>query len=99
MAFRDLREFLQLLEAEGELLRVHREVDPGDEISSIVWETNSRRGPALFFEKVRGSAYPLVANVHGAYSRISLSSSMPRMARMRLRSRLRRLTRVAIQNT
>lgn len=78
MAFRDLREFLGILEAEGEIARIRREVEPGDEIASIVWETNRRRGPALLFEQVRGSAYPLVVNVHGAYSRIALAMGLPK---------------------
>ncbi|MCL5958269.1 MAG: UbiD family decarboxylase [Chloroflexi bacterium] len=78
MAFSDLRDFLKLLEAEGEIVRVRREVEPGDEVASIIWETNRQKGPALLFEKVRGSDYPLVANVHGAYSRIALALGLPK---------------------
>lgn len=83
MALRDLRWFLDLLEREGELVRIRREVEPGDEVASIVWETNARRGPALLFEKVRGSAYPLVANVHGNYSRLSLALGLPKGSTVR----------------
>ncbi|MBI4318583.1 MAG: UbiD family decarboxylase [Chloroflexi bacterium] len=83
MAFCDLREFLQLLEAEDEMARIRREVTPGDEVAAIVWETNTRRGPALLFEKVRGSAHSLVANVHGTYARIALALGLPKHSSVR----------------
>jgi len=47
---RDLRDWIALLEREGELVRVAAEVDPYLEITEIVDRTVKARGPALLFE-------------------------------------------------
>jgi len=52
-AFRDLREFLDLLEAHGELQRVKEEVDWNLEIGAIVRRCYDLGAPAPFFEKVK----------------------------------------------
>ena len=51
----DLREWIALLEREGELRRVTTEVDPELEITEIVDRTVKATGPALLFERVKGS--------------------------------------------
>ena len=59
MAYESLADFLEELEAEGELVRVRAEVDPILEISEITDRISKAHGPALFFEKVRGSRFPV----------------------------------------
>ena len=54
MAFKDFREWLDRLEAEGELKRIQAKVDWEGEIAEIMLETLRQRGPALLFENVRG---------------------------------------------
>ena len=44
MAFRDLREFIQLLEQRGELVRIKTQVDPELEITEITDRIS--KGPA-----------------------------------------------------
>ncbi|MGH7544174.1 MAG: UbiD family decarboxylase, partial [Gemmatimonadota bacterium] len=62
----DLQSFLRHCEARGDLARVKVEVDPRLEISEIVTRVVRADGPALLFEQVRGSAFPVAANVLGS---------------------------------
>lgn len=68
--FRDLGSYLDALAGAGELARVRCEVDPEYEITQIVQEAMAKDGPALLFERVRGSPYPLAVNLFGRMSRI-----------------------------
>ena len=61
----DLPEFLALLEREGELKRVSVEVDPRFEITEIATRVVKAGGPALLFERLAGSPYPLVIKLFG----------------------------------
>jgi UbiD family decarboxylase len=70
MSFPDLRSFIQCLERRGELLRVTAEVDPDQEITIIQHRMLALDGPALLFEKVKGSPYRLVSNLFGTASRV-----------------------------
>src|SRR5918999_4864853 len=69
----DLREWIELLETEGELVRVTAEVDPDLEITEIVDRTVKAGGPALLFEKPKGSRYPLLINQFGTDRRMCLA--------------------------
>src|SRR5947208_14161317 len=69
----DLREWIRLLEREGELVRVGAEVDPYLEITEIVDRTVKAGGPALLFERVKGSDLPLLINQFGTERRMCLA--------------------------
>ena len=75
MAYKDLRDFLRILEKKGLLRRIAAEVDPILEISEITDRMCKRPngGKALFFEKVKGSHYPVVTNIFGSFERMSLA--------------------------
>lgn len=73
MAVSDLREFLALLEREGELRRVRAEVDPRHEVAEVVDRCVKSGGPALLFERVRGSALPVAAGVFASERRMALA--------------------------
>ena len=77
MPTRDLREWIALLEREGELVRVSAEVDPDLEITEIVDRTVKAGGPALLFEHVRGSEHPLLVNQFGTERRMCLAFGAP----------------------
>jgi len=68
--FRSLSDFLADLERRGDLKRVAREVDWACEVTEIACREAKREGPALLFENVRGSSFPLAVNVLGARRRI-----------------------------
>lgn len=75
MAYRDLREFIKVLEDKGLLHRVKVEVDPVLEIAEITDRMckSPNGGKALFFEKVRGSSIPVVTNIFGSFERMCLA--------------------------
>jgi 4-hydroxy-3-polyprenylbenzoate decarboxylase len=73
MSFKDLRDFIGLLEKEGELKRISAEVDPYLEITEISDRTLRAGGPALLFENPKGSTIPVLANLFGNTRRIALA--------------------------
>jgi 4-hydroxy-3-polyprenylbenzoate decarboxylase len=76
---RDLREWLALLEREGELVRVQAEVDPHLEVTEIVDRVVKAGGPALLFERVKGSQLPLLINQFGTERRMCLGFGVQRL--------------------
>jgi len=68
--FRSLGEFLSFLESEGDLRVVTREVDWEYEVTEIACREAKAEGPALLFQRVRGSHVPLAVNVLAARRRI-----------------------------
>jgi 4-hydroxy-3-polyprenylbenzoate decarboxylase len=62
MAYSDLREFIAALEKRGELKRISFEVDPVLEITEFADRAVKRGGPALLFEKPKGSRVPVFIN-------------------------------------
>jgi 4-hydroxy-3-polyprenylbenzoate decarboxylase len=75
----DLRDWIALLEREGELVRVAAEVDPHLEVTEIVDRTVKAGGPALLFEKPKGSAYPLLINQFGTERRMCMAFGVDRL--------------------
>ncbi len=73
MAHKNLRDFIRRLEEKGELKRITTEVDPHLEITEIADRVSKEYGPALFFENVKGSDYPLLINAFGSYPRMNMS--------------------------
>src|SRR5438445_4386 len=73
----DLRAWISLLEREGELVRVGVEVDPELEITEITDRTVKAGGPALLFEKVKGSDHPLLINQFGTERRMCMAFDAP----------------------
>ena len=69
---RDLREWIALLEREGELQRVSVEVDPHLEVTEIVDRVVKAGGPALLFENPK-SQHPLLINQFGTERRMCLA--------------------------
>ena len=73
MVFSDLRDFIKLLEKEGELKRISTEVDPYLEVTEISDRVLRTGGPALLFENPKGSSVPLLVNLFGNSRRIALA--------------------------
>lgn len=73
MAYRDLREFIRRLEKEGELKRISVEVDPVLEIAEITDRVTKAAGPALLFERPKGSRVPLAINLLGSHRRVNIA--------------------------
>ena len=75
----DLRDWIALLEREGELVRVSAEVDPYLEITEIVDRTVKAGGPALLFERPKGSDHALLINQFGTERRMCLAFGVERL--------------------
>lgn len=67
MPYRSLREAVLDLERNGMLLRIREEVDPNLEIAEIHRQVFERQGPALLFERVKGSPFQAVSNIYGTF--------------------------------
>jgi UbiD family decarboxylase len=68
-----LRTFLDLLTRENEIVTIKAEVDPYLELAEVHRRVISEGGPALLFERVKGSRYPVVTNLFGTERRIDLA--------------------------
>ena len=64
-----IRPFLASLEKDGSLLRIPKEVDPVFELSAFLSAADA--GPALLFEKVKGSALRVAGNLLNSRARIA----------------------------
>lgn len=69
MPYRDMREYLDVLERAGKLKRIAKEVDKDWEIAAVCrvafQSIPEAERPALFFERVRGFDIPVVAGILG----------------------------------
>jgi 4-hydroxy-3-polyprenylbenzoate decarboxylase len=72
MKYSDLRDFIRLLEAQGELRRVAAPVSPVLEMTEICDRTLKRGGPALLFENPTGYRMPVLGNLFGTPRRVAL---------------------------
>ena len=69
MAYRNLYQCLLDLEKNGHLKRVKTEVDPDLEMAEIHRQVYDNQGPALLFEKVKGSPFMAASNIYGTNER------------------------------
>ena len=72
MKYKDLRDFIEQLEKQGELKRISVEVDPYLEITEIADRVLKKKGPALLFENVKGHNTPVLANLFGTPKRVAM---------------------------
>src|SRR5258708_14733325 len=74
-SFMDTRDWIALLEKEGELRRITAEVDWNREIGAIARRVLEKKGPALPFESIKGYRNGRVTKLFaprlGAHSRLA----------------------------
>jgi 4-hydroxy-3-polyprenylbenzoate decarboxylase len=76
MAYTNIRDFIAILEQQGELVRIKAEVDAVLEIAEITDRVSKEQGTsnkALLFERVKGSAFPVLTNAFGSMKRMCLA--------------------------
>ncbi len=73
MAFSDLRDFIRALEKNKELKRIPFEVDPYLEITEFADRSVKSGGPALLFEKPKGSTTPVLINAFASMRRMEIA--------------------------
>jgi 2,5-furandicarboxylate decarboxylase 1 len=72
-AHRTLRDFVDVLRAEGELISLKESYDPKYEISTVLSELGKRKAPAILFEKAGGFQISVLGNLFGTVRRLSLA--------------------------
>ncbi|MCP5208048.1 MAG: 4-hydroxy-3-polyprenylbenzoate decarboxylase [Hahellaceae bacterium] len=83
MHYHDLRDFIEKLEAEGELKRISVEIDPYLEMTEICDRTLRAGGPALLFENPKGKSMPVLANLFGTTRRVAMGMGQSDVASLR----------------
>jgi UbiD family decarboxylase len=82
MGYRDLREWIDILEKENELARIKTEVDWNLEIGGVIRENEDRGGPALLFENIKDYkdtiCKKLFACSLSSFSRLALMLGLPK---------------------
>jgi len=73
MAYTDLRDFVRALEKQGELKRIPFEVSPELEITEFADRSVKSGGPALLFEKPKGSSVPVLINAFASMRRMEIA--------------------------
>lgn len=69
MNYASLEECLLDLEKHGHLVRIREEVDPYLEMAAIHLRVHEAGGPALLFERVKGSRFRAASNIFGTLDR------------------------------
>ncbi|HZG57574.1 UbiD family decarboxylase [Paenibacillus sp.] len=69
----NLRQFLQTLRKERDLIEISAPVDPYLELAEIHRRVIEEEGPALLFTNVIGSSFPVVTNLFGTLRRVQLA--------------------------
>jgi 2,5-furandicarboxylate decarboxylase 1 len=72
-AFSGIRDFIEYLKENGELLTLSTPLAPRFEISTILSELGRKESPALLFEKVKGHHLPVIGNLLGTKKRLSMA--------------------------
>ncbi len=73
MAYSDLRDFIRALEKNHELKRIPFEVDPYLEITEFADRAVKSGGPALLFEKPKGSSIPVLINAYASKRKMEIA--------------------------
>lgn len=69
MSYKSLRACVNDLEETGQLVRIKQEIDPYLEMAEIHRRIYDVQGPAILFEKVKGSPFQAVSNIYGTIAR------------------------------
>jgi len=83
LIYKDLRDFLQLLESQNQLKRISVSVDPNLEITEVCDRVLRQEGPALLFENPTGFNIPLLGNLFGTTQRVALGMGKNNMEEIR----------------
>ncbi|MCU7554486.1 4-hydroxy-3-polyprenylbenzoate decarboxylase [Alteromonas sp. ASW11-19] len=83
MKYKDLRDFIQQLEARGELKRITHTIDTDLEMTEIADRTLRAGGPALLFENPKDHDMPVLANLFGTPTRVALGMGQESVTALR----------------
>jgi 4-hydroxy-3-polyprenylbenzoate decarboxylase len=69
MGYSSLRQCIADLERTGQLVRIEQEIDPYLEAAEVQRRVYQAKGPAVYFARVKGCAFPMVSNLFGTPER------------------------------
>jgi len=78
MAYKNLNQFIQVLEEAGELVRIKEYVNPALEITEITDRISKQYGPALLFENT-GYDFPVLINSMGTEKRMAMALGVEKL--------------------
>ncbi len=78
MKFKDLRAFITYLENKGDLIRISEPVSSMLEVTEIHKRILESGGPALLFENVDDTKYPMLVNLFGTIDRVAWGMGLTR---------------------
>ncbi|MFH4355899.1 MAG: 4-hydroxy-3-polyprenylbenzoate decarboxylase [Neisseriaceae bacterium] len=88
MKYRDLREFLQVLETQSKLKKIQLPISTHLEMTEIADRVLQQGGPALYFESPtdrsgRHYAYPVLMNLFGTVNRVATAMGVENLSHLR----------------
>ena len=83
MKYKDLRDFIEQLEAIGQLKRIPQEISTELTMTEISDRTLRAKGPALLFENPKGFDMPVLTNLFGTPERVALAMGQPDLTALR----------------
>lgn len=83
MKYKNLRDFIDLLEQQGELKRISQPIDSHLEMTEIADRTLRLGGPALLFENPVGYDIPVLCNLFGTARRVALGMGQENVTALR----------------
>ncbi|MDT8998716.1 UbiD family decarboxylase [Paucibacter sp. APW11] len=83
MKYKDLRDFIQALENQGELLRIGQPVSPRLEMTALSDLVLKQQGPALLFEHRASLGMPVLTNLFGTPKRVALGMGQNSLGELR----------------
>jgi 4-hydroxy-3-polyprenylbenzoate decarboxylase len=83
LKYKDLRDFIDTLEQQGELKLINTPVDPYLEMTEICDRTLRAEGPALLFENPKGHSVPVLANLFGTPKRVAMGMGADSVSSLR----------------
>lgn len=66
-----MREYMEKMKARGQLLEVHRAVNPKHELAAVTDAAHRRWGKPILFHNVIGSKLPVLTNIYGSRERLA----------------------------
>ena len=83
MGFRTLRQCVETLRGEGEVIEIDHPIDPHLEIAEIQRRLFRAGGPALLFTSALGTQHPILTNLYGTQKRVErlFSDTLERVRR------------------
>ena len=84
MGFRTLRQCVETLRGEGEVVEIDYPIDPHLEIAEIQRRLFRAGGPALLFTSALGTQHPILTNLYGTQKRVErlFSDTLDRVRRL-----------------